>query len=180
MRCSRSFKVVLPALVALSVGSGLAGCTGALDGGIGSGDRQPPVERGSVPLCALRPHEINHAIDDVFGELERREVDFPVARERGRYTTFAAAQVVSPASLGIIEARLGDVAGDLARSSTAIGCSVDVEGRACVEAFARRVMSRLYRRDVADADIQRVAIFSRLGVLKRTPRAHWPPRFRRC
>lgn len=156
MRRTNSLEVFLPALVALGVGCAAAGCTGALDAGIGGGDRQPPMERGSVPLRALRPDEINNALDDVFGEGERREVDFPVARVPDRYTTFAAAQVVSPASLGIIEARLGEVASYLARSPTAIGCSVDVEGRVCVEAFSRRVLSRLYRRDATDADIQRV------------------------
>lgn len=132
----------------------LGGCTGRIDTGASSDRDLPRVERGTVPMRALTERELANALSDLFPDVTIPPLTVPAAAGRDRYTTFAASQVVTSATLNVIE-------GSAERAATAIvdggglGCAPESEGRACLEAFASRVLPLLQRRAVSASDVTR-------------------------
>lgn len=131
---------------------------------------EPAVERGATPIRALGEVELENVLEDVVPVLGRQELTIPASRIAHRYSTFAGGQSVTSATLQLAEGSLTRVAGAIAASDAALGCSVDVEGRGCVEAFARRALPRLYRRALDERDV------TALGDLYDAQRASDDPR----
>ncbi|MBN8616061.1 MAG: DUF1592 domain-containing protein [Deltaproteobacteria bacterium] len=139
----------------------LSGCTGTLDAGPAwgrgsnsSGPTEPEVEQGTTPLRALGERELENVLADALPTLARQDLTIPTARVAHRYSTFAGGQAVTATTLQLTEGSLTRAASAIAADDTTMGCSVEVEGRACVEAFARRALPRLYRRDATEADVR--------------------------
>ncbi len=161
MRLRLSPRTVAGALAATTLLT--SACTGSLDAGPTWGGRgpgvdpestEPEVERGATPIRALGEVELENVLEDVMPVLGRQDLTIPASRVAHRYSTFAGGQSVTSATLQLAEGSLTRTASAIASSDAAVGCSVDAEGRACVEAFARRALPRLYRRELAETDVR--------------------------